>query len=132
MKKINYMAVALVCVGLASVPPCHAQREPAPVYRGYTGTIAEKFGTGVTNMGLGWVEIPKTMYVSSMQDGVLSGLTLGLFKGMANTFGRMFLGMADMFTFMIPTKPMVTPDVVWRDFGTETAYSNSWELYNTR
>lgn len=106
----------------------YAERETS---RGYTGTAAEKFGTGVTNVATGWVEIPKTMYVSSMQDGLPSGLTLGVFKGVANTLGRSFMGLADMMTFMIPTKPMVTPSVIWRDFDVETSYNSTWELYNT-
>lgn len=109
----------------------------APAYgadpvKGYSATIGEKFGTGVTNVAAGFVEVPKTIYTSSMQDGLASGLTLGLFKGIANSVGRSVMGVSDMFTFMIPTKPMVQPSLIWQDFDRETTYSNTWELYNTR
>ena len=108
--------------------PCHAESEPD---RGYAATIGEKFGTGVTNAALGVVEIPRTLYAASARDGLASGLTLGFFKGIANMLGRSVLGMSDMLTFMVPTKPMVKPSLVWQDFGQETAYSNRWELYDT-
>jgi putative exosortase-associated protein (TIGR04073 family) len=125
-KTIAYIAIFSLCLGLAS-----AARAESYGSRGYAGTAGEKFGIGVTNAATGWVEIPKTMYVSSMQDGLASGLTLGFFKGIANMAGRSLLGVSDIVTFMIPTKPMIGPSVIWRNFDQETSYNNTWELYDT-
>ena len=126
MKKTT--CISLFCLGLVLVPAARAEPEGS---RGYAGTAGEKFGIGVTNAATGWVEIPKTMYVSSLQDGLVSGLTLGFFKGIANMAGRSLLGVSDILIFMIPTKPMIGPPVIWRNFDQETSYNNTWELYET-
>jgi len=104
---------------------------PAQAEQGYAPTIGEKLGTGITNVATGWMEIPHTMYVSSQKDGLATGLTLGFFKGVANTVGRSAMGVVDMTTFMIPTKPMMQPGLVWQNFGKETTYNRTWELYET-
>lgn len=120
---------------IAAAPLCSAAPydygTSANPSRGYAATVGEKFGSGVANMATGWVEIPKTMYTSSVKDGLLSGLTLGFFKGMLNTMGRSALGASDMFTALIPTKPMITPPLIWQDFSTETTYNSTWEMYDT-
>lgn len=104
---------------------------PVQAEQGYAPTVGEKLGTGVTNIATGWVEIPHTMYVSTQRDGLATGLTLGFFKGIANTVGRSAMGVVDMTTFMIPTKPMIQPGLVWQNFDKETVYNRTWELYDT-
>jgi putative exosortase-associated protein (TIGR04073 family) len=130
MRKITCIAALLVCLATGSASVCHAEERYGS--RSYTGTVGEKFGIGFSNAATGWVEIPKTMYVSSLQEGLASGLTLGFFKGIVNTLGRTFMGVADMTTFMIPTKPMITPPVIWQDFDQGTSYSSTWKLYDTQ
>ncbi len=95
----------------------------------YPARIGGKFGVGIINATTGIVEIPKTMMTVSAQEGIGLGLSLGLIKGMTNMLGRSFLGMLDVVSFPIPTKPLVTPPVVFQDFDTETTYGQGWETY---
>jgi putative exosortase-associated protein (TIGR04073 family) len=96
---------------------------------GYPAKIFGKLGIGIINAATGIIEIPKSMTVESQQEGIGMGLSVGLLKGLGNTLGRSILGVADVVTFPIPTKPMLTPPVVFQDFSTATEYSNGWELY---
>ena len=98
----------------------------------YVATIGNKAGTGLLNAAAGWMEIPKTMIVTSRNEGLGIGLTGGFFMGLANTLGRSVMGVVDLATFPIPTKPMVTPPLIWEKFGQETSFSNSWEMYETK
>ena len=75
MKKMT--RTGLICFSFLA---CSASFAEPRNEQGYAATVAEKLGTGVTNVATGWVEIPKTMYVSSSQEGLASGLTLGFFK----------------------------------------------------
>ncbi len=95
----------------------------------YPARIAGKLGIGLMNATTGIVEIPKTMMTVSEQEGIGLGLSLGLVKGMTNMMGRSFLGMLDVVSFPIPTKPLINPPVVFQDFGTETTYGQGWETY---
>jgi putative exosortase-associated protein (TIGR04073 family) len=128
MKKMNCLALVLVGLSIGLGPAARAETSGS---RSYAATVGEKFGIGVSNAATGWVELPKTMYVSSVQDGPASGLTLGFFKGIANLAGRSLLGVTDIVTFMIPTKPMISPPVIWENFDQETSYGSTWELYDT-
>jgi putative exosortase-associated protein (TIGR04073 family) len=95
----------------------------------YPSKIGGKLGIGLMNAMTGIVEIPKSMIVESNKEGIGMGLSVGLVKGMTNMLGRSVLGMADVISFPIPTKPLVTPPVVFQDFGTETSYGAGWETY---
>jgi hypothetical protein len=37
--------------------------------------------------------------------------------------------MVDVVSFPIPTKPMITPAVVFQDFAQGTTYASGWETY---
>jgi putative exosortase-associated protein (TIGR04073 family) len=95
----------------------------------YPAKIGGKFGIGLINATTGIVEIPKTMMVMSESDGLGMGLSVGFLKGMGNMMGRTFLGMVDVISFPVPTKPLINPPVVFQDFGVETTYGNGWETY---
>lgn len=112
-----------------SAPAAHAAAQDES--RSYASTAGEKLGIGIINTATGWVEIPKTMIVTTHKDGIAMGLSGGLIKGVAHTLGRTALGVVDLATFVIPTKPMVQPKVVWQDFDKETSYNTTWELYDT-
>jgi putative exosortase-associated protein (TIGR04073 family) len=97
----------------------------------YLARSSGKFGSGVLNAATGWAEIPKTMYTTSQQEGAI-GLPLGFFKGVFHTLGRTMIGVVDMTTFFIPTKPMVTPGLIWEGIDKETTYNTNWELHETK
>lgn len=123
-----------VCItlGLLALPPqAFAEDEEVGDSEGisYPAKIGGKFLIGMMNATTGIVEIPKTMMTESTNEGLASGLTVGLVKGMTNMIGRSFLGMMDVVSFPIPTKPLVQPPVVFQDFGTETTYGEGWQTY---
>ncbi len=95
----------------------------------YPAIIAGKLGIGLINTVTGIIEIPKSMMVESAKEGIGMGMTLGFVQGMTNMMGRTLVGMVDVVSFPIPTKPMITPPVIFQDFGQETTYASGWEIY---
>lgn len=120
--RLSCLAVAIIA---AASLPAHAEDSAIS----YPAKIGGKFGIGMINAMTGIVEIPKTMMTVSSSEGIGLGLSLGLVKGMTNMLGRSLLGMMDVVSFPIPTKPLVSPPVVFQDFGTETTYGSGWETY---
>lgn len=90
--------------------------------------VGEKLGAGLANVATGFVEIPKTIYVSGKENGIFYGATAGFMTGMVHMLGRTMFGALDLVTFMIPTQPLVRPEYVWQDFGKETSYSTNWQM----
>ncbi len=95
----------------------------------YPSKIAGKFVIGMMNTTSGIIEIPKSMIVKSDKEGMAIGIPLGFVSGMTNMLGRTLVGMLDVISFPIPTKPMITPPVVFQDFSQETTYASGWEMY---
>ena len=95
----------------------------------YPARIGGKFGIGLINTVTGIVEIPKSMMVETAKDGIGMGMTLGFVNGMTNMLGRTLTGMVDVVSFPIPTKPMISPAVVFQDFSQESTFSSGWETY---
>ena len=88
----------------------------------YPTKIGEKLGNGVANIVTGFVEIPKTMIITSRSDGIAYGMTNGFFVGLVHAVGRTVSGAIDVATFMVPTTPLVEADYIWQDFDKETTY----------
>jgi len=95
----------------------------------YPAKVGGKFLIGMMNATTGIVELPKTIMTESSNEGIAMGMSVGVIKGMTNMLGRSFLGMMDVVSFPIPTKPLITPPVVFQDFDQETTYGNGWETY---
>jgi putative exosortase-associated protein (TIGR04073 family) len=89
----------------------------AAMAEGYPEKAGEKLATGVANAATGFLEIPKTVIVDSRSQGPAYGMTLGLIKGFWNSVFRTGTGIFDAATFMIPTKTLVSPKVIWEDFN---------------
>ena len=49
---------------------------------------AKKLGRGLANILTGWVELPKNIYETSVEDNIFSGLTIGLAKGVGMAIVR--------------------------------------------
>ncbi|MFC1807616.1 exosortase system-associated protein, TIGR04073 family [Candidatus Omnitrophota bacterium] len=75
---------------------------------------------GAKNTLLGWTEIPKTiMQVTKDTDNPFLGITVGLLKGIANTFARTTSGMADLVTLPSgESEPLMKETMV--EVGSET------------
>ncbi|MBD3296577.1 MAG: exosortase system-associated protein, TIGR04073 family, partial [Candidatus Omnitrophica bacterium] len=67
IKTLFVCCVVVAMLGMAT--QCYAQ-DPA-----------KKLGRGLANVLTGWVELPKNIYDTSVEENVLSGLTMGLAKG---------------------------------------------------
>ncbi|QXP84857.1 exosortase system-associated protein, TIGR04073 family [Methylococcus sp. Mc7] len=95
---------------------------PAAQADDYGTTTTLKLGSGLSNLTLGWLEIPKNMINTSNQTNVLFGISGGLFKGLLQTVGRTLTGAVDFLTFPVPTEPIAHPEFVWQKFSDETSY----------
>ena len=96
----------------------------------YPVSLEQKLGAGLLNTATGWVEPVKTPIAISKKEGLGLGLTLGPVMGVVNTVGRTACGLFDVVTFVLPTKPLVEPHMVWQDFYTETTYNRQFEIYS--
>ncbi len=67
----------------------------------YTVDISSKFGRGLTNILTGPVEIPCNM-AEEMETSTYKGLAVGIGKGLYKMARRMFNGVTEIATFMIP------------------------------
>ena len=94
----------------------------------YPARIGGKIGNGIANVATGFVEIPKTIIVANSEQGPAYAATAGFVTGIVHTVGRTLCGAYDLVTFIIPTKPVVTPDYIWQDFDKETSYRSTWQF----
>ena len=108
MRKRFWKAVALqvVVLSLATASACLAQDD-----------AFSKLGRGVANTLTGWVELPKNVYNTSVEDNAFTGMTLGLAKGAGMTLVRMGAGIFEVATFPFPVpedyKPVLEPEYVF-------------------
>ena len=76
-----------------------------------------KLGRGVANTLTGWVELPKNIYSTSVEQNAFSGMTLGLAKGAGMTLVRTGAGIYEIatFPFALPEnyKPILEPEYVF-------------------
>lgn len=124
LKKTQTLAL---CAGAIALFATAVHAEDSGI--SYPARIGGKLGIGLINVTTGMVEIPKSIMVETEQENIWMGMSAGLAKGVVNAIGRSFLGMIDVVSFPIPTKPLVTPPVVFQDFSTETTYGTGWESY---
>jgi putative exosortase-associated protein (TIGR04073 family) len=94
----------------------------------YPEQIGNKLAHGVANTVTGIIEVPKNMYIESNRKGPAYGIPVGLFTGIVQGIGRTLTGVVDLVTFPIPTKPIIYPDFIWKDFDKETHYHPDWKL----
>ncbi|MCF8005949.1 MAG: exosortase system-associated protein, TIGR04073 family [Methylovulum sp.] len=111
-----------VCLAILLTLSYHAEASS------YPARFGSKLGNGLANAVTGIVEIPKTVMVSHREQGAAYAATAGFVTGLVHCLGRTLSGTYDLVTFMIPTKPIVTPDYVWQDFKKETTYRSTWQL----
>ncbi len=107
MKKVFWQAVAVqgVAIFLAAASVCFAQ------------DAFSKLGRGVANALTGWIELPKNVYDTSVEDNALTGMTLGLAKGAGMMLVRTGAGIYEIatFPFELPKdyEPLLEPEYVF-------------------
>ncbi|MFH1799121.1 MAG: exosortase system-associated protein, TIGR04073 family [Candidatus Omnitrophota bacterium] len=105
VKTLFVCCVVVSMVGMAA--QCYAQ-DPA-----------KKLSRGIANVLTGWVELPKNIYETSVEENVLSGLTMGLAKGVGMTIVRTGAGVYEAVTFPFPIpeeyEPVLEPEFVFSE-----------------
>lgn len=96
--------------------------------KSYGTQVGDKALNGITNLGTGWLEIPKSVVNTTRQTNVLYGVIGGLGYGVFNTLGRMGTGLIDLVSAPFPTDPIVTPVRAWNNFDTKTSYGIQYHL----
>ncbi|MDD2767598.1 MAG: exosortase system-associated protein, TIGR04073 family [Methylococcus sp.] len=109
------LPILLLLAGLGTATPAARADD-------YGSTASLKLGSGLSNLTLGWLEVPKNMINTSNQTNVLFGISGGLLKGMLHMVGRTLTGAVDFITFPVPTQPIAHPEFVWQKFSEETTY----------
>ena len=84
----------------------------------YAQAPGKKLYRGVANIITGWIELPKNIYDTSVEDNVLSGVTIGLAKGVGMTIVRTGAGIYETVTFPFPIPegyaPVIEPEFVFK------------------
>ncbi|MEA3305453.1 MAG: exosortase system-associated protein, TIGR04073 family [Candidatus Omnitrophota bacterium] len=87
---------------------------------GYAQDPAKKLGRGLANILTGWIELPKNVYDTSVEDSPLAGLTIGLAKGVGMTIVRTGAGIYEIVTFPFPIPedyaPVLEPEFVFSEY----------------
>lgn len=113
-KHVHSLILATVLITLSSV----SQAE----HKSYGDQVGEKALNGVANIGTAVLEIPKSIINTINESNFVYGVAGGILKGILNTGGRIIVGVTDLVTAPLPTKPIVHPVRVWDDFDAETSY----------
>lgn len=111
MKKglVKVVVVGLVILTMLSVSSmCYAQN------------ALRKLGRGLANVLTGWIEIPKNIYDTSVEENIGMGLTVGLAKGIGMTVVRTGAGIYETITFPFPLpedyEPLLEPEFVLGEY----------------
>lgn len=95
---------------------------------GYAEKVGDKLAHGLANTVTGLGEIPKNIIIDTNKKGPAYGIPVGFVTGIIHGIGRTLTGVVDLVTFVIPTKPIIYPDFIWKDFDKETHYHPDWKL----
>ncbi|GAB6141501.1 hypothetical protein JCM14076_22300 [Methylosoma difficile] len=128
MIKFNRFVSSLLLSGLvlSQAPLSHADEIRRPV--SYGQKVEGKAVRAFTNLTTGILELPKNVINTANVSNVLYGFVGGGVKGMVNFIGRTGVGVLDLITIPLPTKPAISPDPIWRDFDVDTVYSPIFRL----
>lgn len=114
MQKAKYWSSVLTLLLV-----CNVQAEEHGTYQ---SNVMEKMSNGVGNITTAGLEIPKNIINITNDSNIVYGVLGGVLKGTIDMVGRMGVGLTDLITAPIPTKPIVQPAMVWDDFDAETHY----------
>lgn len=132
MRKVNRFFVFFLLTGLLAV---HASATFAANQSGqssYGSKVGRKAVNALANLTTAPLEIPKSMINTSNKSNVFYGIVGGLFKGLVHTAGRLGVGIADLITIPLPTKPITQPAYIWDDFDVDTTYGPAFRLDKTQ
>jgi putative exosortase-associated protein (TIGR04073 family) len=132
MRKLSRFFVLFLFTGLlaAYTPASIADHQTGQ--SSYGSKVGNKALNAFANLATAPLEIPKNMINTSNKSNVFYGIVGGLFKGLVHTAGRLGVGIADLITIPLPTKPIAQPAYIWDDFDVDTTYGPAFRLDNTQ
>ena len=92
----------------------------------YGSKIVNKGVNAFANLTTSFLEIPKNMINTTNQSNFIYGIGGGFIKGAMNFFGRTGVGVVDLVTLPIPTRPIAQPAYIWDNFDVDTSY---WPIF---
>ena len=110
------LAFCLFCAGQALADGTRTIDNASP--QEVVDGMANKMVRGVANIGTGWLEFPKQIYLTYREDGLAKGMTVGPLKGVGMTLVRTVSGAGEALTFFIAYPgffdPYFDPSYVWQ------------------
>jgi len=119
----SLMMTALLLVFCVTVQPAMGSNDFKSIEnttpQEVVGGMSRKLVRGVSNIALGWWELPRQVKKTFQEDGVGMGLTVGPLKGIGMTLVRMLAGAGETLTFPAPYPgfydPYFEPEFVWQE-----------------
>ncbi len=129
MKKITFpfLLLSLLIVSAPSFAET-VETEVATTEQSYGSQVGNKALNGFANLTTAILEIPKNIINTTNDSNIVLGSVGGLAKGIIHTLGRMGVGLADLITAPIPTRPIAQPVYIWEDFDLDTTYGDTFRL----
>ncbi len=113
MKK-HLMVTLAVCVAFLVVVNIAA---PSFAQGDVIEKMGKKLGRGILNVATGWIEIPKSIYDTTLESNPFIGITFGAMKGAGLTVIRTGAGVYDVATFLFPMPkdyvPILEPEFIF-------------------
>ena len=100
-------------------------------HRSYGSKVGNKALNAFANLTTGVLEIPKNIINTTNKSNIIYGAVGGLFKGLVHTAGRIGVGITDLITIPLPTRPIAQPVYIWDDFDVDTTYGPVFRLDRT-
>lgn len=94
----------------------------------YGSRVGNKALNAFANLTTSVLEVPKNIINTTNKSNIVYGTIGGLFKGLLNVGGRIGVGIADLLTIPLPTKPIAYPVYIWNDFDVDTTYGPVFRL----
>lgn len=129
-KTIALPLLASILISFSSLTIAQEMQEsPETVEDSYGKKIGNKTLRSLANISLGVIEIPKNIIIVSNRTNLLYGLTGGTGLGVLNTAGRISVGLLDLLTFPLATKPIAQPEYPWDKYLlVDTSYNDMFAL----
>jgi len=119
MRPVGIAGLALIVLVTVALTAASADEMVSPL-------AGQKAVRGLANAGLGLVvELPKTVYYDTLEDGPLYGLTVGVLEGLSWGVARTLVGVYELATFPFPIpegyRPIYTPGYPYEPGKTDVA-----------
>jgi putative exosortase-associated protein (TIGR04073 family) len=86
-----------------------------------TRTAGDKLGRGLSNIFFSIIEVPRNIHLTTEEQSLLAGWTVGFGKGLGYMVMRMGVGVYEVVTFPFPLpkdyEPVIQPEYVWEEPG---------------